>query len=152
MRSWTPRQPSPELEEKLFNPPRSTVAPRERSARLPRWGWVAPVACAFVLALQLTAPDEHGRINAGTNVASLAGSDSSNALWFAFASMSKGLVDDFKFEDYGSRAVKTDARNWANCSMNNVNGETFKSTNWTITLSSMRTLPVALTLTNGLNK
>jgi hypothetical protein len=39
---------------------------------------------------------------------------------------------------------------WANSAMNNVNGETFESTNWTTAPSPMRTLPVFLTLTNGL--
>ncbi|HAV62181.1 MAG TPA: hypothetical protein DCY13_07425 [Verrucomicrobiales bacterium] len=128
MRSWTPRRPSPALEERLFGEVKRAAAeaPAADCSRLPGWGWLAPVACAFVLALQLAPPLTSPRFPTGdgTTAAVHAGS--------------------------GGHALLAYAPGWANSAMNNVNGETFESTNWTAPPSPMRTLPVFLTLTNGL--
>lgn len=128
MRSWTPRRLSPALEQQLFDAAggsRAGVSSGPR--RLLRWGWLAPVACVLVLALQLATPDSDNRSSSGsrTNIASLS-LGLSNLTLLAYAPA------------------------WANNSMNNVNGETFKSTNWTTAPSSMRNLPVIPTMTNGL--
>ncbi len=128
MRSWTPRRPSPELEAPMFanaSPERPAGEPANR--HLPGWGWLAPVACVFVLALQLVLPGGDQRLPGGESASSV----------LAYLSPSNRTLTAF-------------APGWANSAMNNVNGETFESTNWTTAPSPMRTLPVFLTLTNGL--
>jgi hypothetical protein len=128
MRSWTPRRPSPALEERLFAPEASVGTSRSPDrARLPGWGWLAPVACVFVLALQIAAPDAAKRLANHRPTSLPPGSESRDGQLLAAYSPA-----------------------WANSAMNNVNGETFESTNWTTAPSPMRTLPVFLTLTNGL--
>jgi len=124
MRSWTPRRPSPGLEARIFGPTAGNPTTEARG-RLPGWGWLAPVACAFVLLLQLAVPDwDESRSREGAASLELAG--------------------------LSNRTLTAFAPGWANAAMNNINGETFESTNWTTAPSPMRTLPVFLTLTNGL--
>lgn len=128
MRSWTPRRPSPALEAHLFGgTPERSAGDRERSRRLPGWGWLAPVACVFVLALQLVLPEGDKPLADGDRAAAM-----------------------LAFMNPSNRTLAAYAPGWANSAMNNVNGETFESTNWTTAPSPMRTLPVFLTLTNGL--
>lgn len=128
MRSWTPRRPSPALEARLFGAARSpSTTAGDPPRRWPGWGWLAPVACVFVLALQLGTPKD-GKPLAGGEVRGPA---------LALLNPSNRMVTAF-------------VPAWANSAMNNVNGETFESTNWTTAPSPMRTLPVFLTLTNGL--
>jgi len=128
MRSWTPRHPAPALEQRIFGTTHNRQPNREEPARhVPGWGWLAPVACVLVLALQLVVPG-------GSKP--LVGSDRASSV-LAFLSPSNQTLTAF-------------APGWANSTMNNINGETFESTNWTTAPSPMRTLPVFLTLTNGL--
>ena len=61
-----------------------------------------------------------------------------------------GSSPGFAPRNTGDRTLTAFVPAWANSAMNNVNGETFESTNWTTAPSPMRTLPVFLTLTNGL--
>lgn len=127
MRSWTPRRPSPALEQRLFGREASRSAGRHPSERrLPGWGWLAPVACVFALALQLVTPD--------------AGPQPNSALITTASLVSGG---------WGSQTLLSYARA-ATKALTNVNDETFKSTNWTTAPSSMRNLPVFLIITNGL--
>ncbi len=128
MRSWTPRRPSPALEERIFHAPRQPQPdPAERGRQVSGWGWLAPVACVLVLALQLAVPGGRKPLVSGDRTSSV----------LAYLSPSNQTLTAF-------------APGWANSAMNNVNGETFESTNWTTAPSPMRTLPVFLTLTNGL--
>lgn len=128
MRSWTPRRPSPALEVRLFGASRTANPAREaQSRRLPGWGWLAPVACVFIVVLQLVAPEDGARLAGGNRATPV----------FATLSLS-------------NRTLVTLAPGWTHSARNNVHGETFESTNWTTAPSSMRSLPVFLTLTNGL--
>jgi hypothetical protein len=119
MRSWTPRRPSPALEARLF-----AGAPARRR---PGWGWLAPVACVFVLALQL------------------AGSGASRSL--APGGLAPAGLAGLSLSNHSLTAY---APGWAHSFQNGVSRETFESTNWTTAPSPMRTLPAFLTLTNGL--
>jgi hypothetical protein len=94
--------------------------------RLPGWGWLAPVACLFVLALQLGTPDSSDRLPRGNMPATFASLSFSNQILTAYAP------------------------GWMHSNHNGPIRETFESTNWTTAPSPMRTLPVALSLTNGL--
>ncbi|MBI1176342.1 hypothetical protein GC207_02765 [bacterium] len=151
MRSWTPRRPSSAVEERLFGR-EVEPAPRRHASRerLAGWGWLAPVACVFVLVLQLATPDGHERPLAGGQSTTTLGDGSSNSLLLAYAFLENELFEDVNVNAWRARTLQADAHDWANSAMNNVNGETFKSTNWTTAPSSMRNLPVFLTLTNGL--
>lgn len=128
MRSWTPRRPSPALEARIFGAARQPQpVPEESGRRVPGWGWLAPVACVLVLALQLAIPGGRKPLMDGDRASSV----------LAYLNPSNQTLTAF-------------APGWANSAMNNVNGETFESTNWTTAPSPMRTLPAFLTLTNGL--
>jgi len=128
MRCWTPRRPSPALEARIFAATRDERPAAEKQERhLPGWGWLAPVACVLVLALQLV----------------ISGGDKPLA-------SDRGATSVLAFLNPSNRTLTAFAPSWANSAMNNVNGETFESTNWTTAPSPMRTLPVFLTLTNGL--
>jgi hypothetical protein len=88
-----------------------------------------PVACSFALALQLVVSESNQALVQGERPAA-----------------------SFNLAGLGNRPLTAFAPAWANSAMNNVNGETFESTNWTTDPSPMRALPVSvfLTLTNGL--
>ena len=127
MPSWTPRRPSPGLEGRIFGEPAEYPADARPAGPRLGWGWLAPVACGFILALQLTGTlTVNTETDARPETVSKTYAGLSNQTFAAFTPP------------------------WAHSARNNVHGETFESTNWTPAPSPMRTLPVFLTLTNGL--
>jgi len=97
------------------------------SPSIPRWGWLAPVAAVFVVVFQLAVHSPGGRFDFPPLPAT------------AFATTS---LSNIQLSAY--------TPGWAHSDRNGPIRDTFEWTNTTVAPSTMRTLPVMLSMTNSL--